>query len=54
VGRKHGVRGTQVQAKEKEKNNHAQTKRIYLNRASGGNRHCCAIDGDIDAGAAAG
>lgn len=31
-----------------------QTKLIYLNSASGGNRHCCAIDGDIDAGTGTG
>ena len=27
---------------------------VYVNRTFGGNRHCCIIDGDIDAGAAAG
>jgi len=45
---------TQVQAKEKEKNNHAQKKRIYIDRALGGNRHYCIIDGNLDAGAATG
>ena len=28
--------------------------RVYVNRTFGGNRHCCTIDGDIDAGPAAG
>ncbi len=31
---------------------HGETKRIYLNRALGGNRHYCTIDGDINAGTA--
>jgi len=44
----------QAQAKEMEKNDYAQTKRIYLNRAFGGNRHYCVIDGNLDAGAATG
>ena len=35
-------------------NNHAQTKRIYLNRAFGGDRYYCVIDGDLDAGTATG
>jgi len=34
---------------EKDKH-HAQWKRLYFNRASGGNCHHCAADGDIDAG----
>jgi hypothetical protein len=33
---------------------HARTKRIYVNRAFGGDCHHCLADGDIDAGAAAG
>jgi hypothetical protein len=43
----------QVQAKDKEKH-HVQTKRIYLNRAFGGDFHYCVIDGDIAAYAPAG
>ena len=35
-------------------NNHAQTKRIYLNRAFGGDRYYCVVDGDLDAGTATG
>ena len=31
-----------------------QTKRIYLNRAVGGNCHYCIVDGDIDARTPAG
>jgi len=31
----------------------AQTKGIYVNRTSGGNLHCCVVDGDIDAGTTA-
>jgi len=34
-------------------NKYEQTRGIYLNRAVGGNRYHCDIDGDIDAGTAA-
>jgi hypothetical protein len=34
-------------------NRHVQVKRIYANRASGGDCHHCVIDGDIDAHAPA-
>jgi hypothetical protein len=38
---------------EEKENRHAQRKRLYLNRASGGNRHHCGVDGDIAADIAA-
>ena len=33
---------------------HGQTKRLYTNRASGGNCYHCSADGDTDAGFTAG
>ena len=39
---------------EERENYYAQTKRFYVNRASGGDCHYRHIDGDIDAGTAAG
>ena len=42
-----------LSGKEKE-NYYAQTKRFYINRASGGDCHYRIADGDTDAGPAAG
>jgi len=34
---------------QKKENRHAQTKRIYINRAFGSHSYHCSVDGDIDA-----
>jgi hypothetical protein len=39
---------------EEKENYYAQTKRFYVNRASGGDCHYRIVDGDTDAGTAAG
>jgi len=52
MGEKHTRETHYFSFKEKGKC-YARTKRLYFNRALGGDCHHCLVDGDIDAGTAA-